>query len=332
MSETLRALRIHRNAGRIEARLETLTLGELGGGDVLVKVEYSGINYKDALAATGAGSILRRFPLIGGIDLAGMVVESRDPRFRAGDRVLACGCGLGETHDGGYADFARVPADWLVPMPASLDSRAAMAIGTAGLTAALALERMQRMGQSPALGPVLVSGATGGVGSFAIELLAACGYEVVALTGKPEAGEYLHALGARRLLDRASLEASDKPLAGAEWGGAVDNLGGPVLDWMLKRVRPNGNVASIGLAASPTLTTTVLPFILRGVSLLGINSVFLPPAERLALWERLAGAWRPRHLERIVTAEITLEELPQHFAPLLAGGRTGRTVVRLAAH
>jgi acrylyl-CoA reductase (NADPH) len=329
MSESFRALRIHRVDGRSEARLEALGAAALGPGDVLIRVRYSGINYKDALAATGAGAVLRRFPLIGGIDLAGEVVESTDACFAAGTQVLVCGSGLGETHDGGFSELARVPAEWIVAIPPGLDCRAAMGIGTAGLTAALALTRLERNGQTPDLGPILVSGATGGVGSFAIDLLAARGYEVVALTGKRGAWEYLRRLGARRMLDRNALDANDKPLASAEWGGGVDTLGGYVLDWMLRRTRPNGNVASIGLAAGAALETTVLPFILRGVSLLGVNSVFLPADERAALWQRLASEWRPRHLASIVTREVTLEGLVAQFAAMLSGGSVGRTIVRI---
>lgn len=328
-SSSFRALRIHRDADRTEARLEQLDDSVLGADGVLIGVAYSGINYKDALAASGVGAILRRSPLIGGIDLAGAVLESSDARFSPGEHVLVCGSGLSETHDGGYSELARVPGDWLVKVPAGLDCRAAMAIGTAGFTAALALAHLERNGQTPALGPVLVSGATGGVGSFAVDLLAARGYEVVALTGKPEAEEYLRELGAARVVDRRAIASDTKPLAKAEWGGAIDVLGGAVLDWMLRRVVPNGSIASIGLAASPRLDTTVMPLILRGVSVLGINSVFVAAAERDALWRRLGGEWRPQHLARIASREVTLDGLLDALGKLLASGAQGRTVVRI---
>jgi NADPH2:quinone reductase len=331
VADRFTAFRIHRTDARVSARFETLSLDDLGPGEVVVAVQYSSINYKDALAATGAGAILRRFPLVGGIDFAGVVVESAAAGVAPGARVLACGCGLSETHDGGYSEFARVPADWLVPIPDSLDARAAMALGTAGLTVALAVERLETNGQTPALGPIVVTGATGGVGSLAIDVLASRGYEVVALTGKSQHADYLSSLGAASVLDRHALTMGTRPLETSRWGGAVDSVGGDVIAWLLRTTHPWGNVASVGLAAGAAFSATVLPFILRGVSLLGVNSVELPRARRVALWSRLAGDLAPQHLDRIVTAEVPFEDLPKHFERFVEGQVRGRTVVRIGA-
>ena len=331
MSERFRAFRIDRADGRIDAKLTELSLDELTPGDVVIRVACSSINYKDALAATGAGRVLRRFPLVGGIDLAGRVAESTDSRFAPGDPVLVCGCGLGEIHDGGFAELARVPADCVEPIPPGLDARGAMAIGTAGLTAALALHRLEQNGQRPELGPLLVTGASGGVGSHAVNLLARRGYEVVAMTGKADAHEYLQDLGAARVLGRDALDTGGKPLGSALWGGGVDVVGGDVLAALLATTRPNGNVAAVGLAGGAELSTTVMPFILRGVSLLGINSVTIDPELRRTLWRRLGTDLQLSALERIVTREVSLEELPEAFAGFLDGRVVGRTVVRIGA-
>jgi acrylyl-CoA reductase (NADPH) len=329
MSAPFRAYRIHRDDNSIAGRLETLTVDDLTPGDVLVRVEYSGINYKDALAATGAGRILRRFPLIGGIDLAGEVVESTDARFSPGQKVAALGGGLSETRDGGYAEFARVEADMLVPLPDALGPREAMALGTAGFTAALAIHRLEHNGQRAEDGPILVTGATGGVGSIAIDLLSARGYEVVALTGKHDAAPYLESLGASAVLDRNTLTPGQKPLESARWAGAIDNLGGDILAWLTRTTQPWGNIASVGLAASAELHTTVMPFILRAVSLLGVNMEH-GPTLRGEIWSRLAGDLRPRHLDRIVSREVTLETLPDCFEPLLTAQAVGRTLVQVS--
>jgi len=325
-----RAFRIHETDGRIDARLETLTLDDLGPGEVVVRVRWSGINYKDALAATGAGRILRRYPLVGGIDLAGEVVGSSDPRYTAGQPVLVTGCGLSETHDGGYAEYARVAGDWVIPLPPGLTTFDAMRIGTAGFTAALAIHSMEHNGQAPANGPVVVTGATGGVGSLAIDMLAGRGYEVVAVSGKPEADAYLRGIGAARVLRRQEIDPGKRPMEKALWAGAVDNLGGDLLAWLTRTVDQWGNIASVGLAAGPGLETTVMPFILRGVNLLGINSVYTPRQTRLAVWARIAGDLRPARLERICTKVVGLEELPAQFDDYLKGRVTGRTVVKIA--
>ena len=324
-----KAFRIHSEGGRIVARFEELTLDDLAAGEVVIRVACSDINYKDALAATGAGRILRRYPLVGGIDLAGTVESSADPRFRPGEAVLVTGCGLSETHDGGYAQFARVPGDWVIPMPAGLDPLTAMSIGTAGFTAALAIHRMEQNGQTPAGGPIVVTGATGGVGSLAIDMLSVRGYRVVALSGKSEAAEYLTSLGASEVLDRKTLDLGSRPLENARFAGAIDNLGGEVLTWLTRTVDFWGNIASIGLAASPELKTTVMPFILRGVALIGINSSATRREWRLAVWQRIATDLRPRHLARIVTRTIAFEELPQAFPAYIDGRVTGRTVVKI---
>ena len=324
-----KAYRIHSENGKILARFENLTLDELGPGDVVIRVSHSGINYKDALAATGAGKILRRYPLVGGIDLAGVVESSRDARYQSGDAVLVTGCSLSETHDGGYAQYARVPGDWVIPMPPGLDAATAMGIGTAGFTAALAIHRMEQNAQTPDGGPIAVTGASGGVGSIAIDMLSGRGYRVVAISGKADAAAYLQELGAAEVLARASVELGTRPLESARFAGAIDNLGGETLAWLTRSVDFFGNIASIGLASAPELKTTVMPFILRGVALLGINSSATRREWRLAVWQRIATDLRPRHLARIVTRTIDFEELPRAFPAYLEGQVTGRTVVRI---
>ena len=324
-----RAFRIHSEEGKIAARFEEIGLDDLAPGEVVIRVTHSGINYKDALAATGAGKILRRYPLVGGIDLAGTVESSSDARFGPGAAVLVTGCGLSETHDGGYAQLARVPGDWVIPLPRGLDAFTAMALGTAGFTAALAIHRMEQNGQEPGGGPIAVTGASGGVGSIAIDMLSARGYRVVALSGKAAAVPYLKELGASEVLLRAGLELGSRPLENVRFGGAIDNLGGETLGWLTRTVDFWGNIASIGLASGAELSTTVMPFILRGVALLGINSSATRREMRLAVWQRIAGDLRPRHLERIVTRTIAFDELPTAFPDYIAGRVTGRTVVRI---
>jgi acrylyl-CoA reductase (NADPH) len=329
--ESFRAFRIHQEGGKVVSRLETIGLDALAPGEVVVKVRYSTINYKDALAATGAGKILRRYPLVGGIDLSGEVVSSTDPTFQPGQKVLVTGCGLSETHDGGYAEYARVKSDWVVPIPAGLDEFQAMAIGTAGYTAALAVHRMEQNGQQPDGGEIVVTGATGGVGSIAIDMLAARGYRVVAVTGKKSSSDYLQQLGAARVLFRDEINTGSRPMEEAQFGGAIDNVGGELLTWLTRTTNFWGNIASIGLASSHELKTTVMPFILRGVSLLGINSVYTPRPLRLQVWQRLGSDLKPRHLDSIVTRTVTLDQLPTAFDGYLEAGITGRTVVRIAA-
>jgi len=328
--EPFKAFRIHSEDGRnVEARLETITLDDLSDGDVVIRGAYSSINYKDALAATGTGKILRKYPLVGGVDIAGTVVSSADARIREGDQVVVTGCGLSETHDGGFAQYARVRGDWAIPLPEGLDARSAMGIGTAGYTAAMAIHRMEHNGQRPEQGPIAVNGATGGVGSMAVDMLAGRGYAVTALTRKTDADAYLRNLGADEILNLKDLELGVRPLEKALWAGAVDNLGGEILGWLTRTTQPHGNIASIGLAAGVELSTTVMPFILRGINLLGINSVEVPRSERVIVWNRIATDLRPTHLAQIASREVSLEELPKFFQAYIDGRVVGRTVVNL---
>jgi putative YhdH/YhfP family quinone oxidoreductase len=322
------AFRIHDDEHGYRSGTERVSLGDLSPGEVVVEVAFSSVNYKDALAGTGAGKILRRFPLVGGIDVAGHVVASTDKAFREGDAVLVTGCGLSETRDGGYAQYARLPAEWVVPLPAGLDLRESMVIGTAGFTAALGLLRMVENRQTPDLGPLAVTGASGGVGSLAVDIFSSAGYEVHAVSGKAEHAAYLKALGATEVLGRDVL-ATTRPMESVRFGGGLDSVGGPMLASLLTQTAPYGNVASAGLAATHDLPATVMPFIIRGVSLLGVASAGTAREIRDEVWRRLAGDWKPRRLERICTREATLAELPDVFAAMLAGGSLGRTVVRL---
>jgi NADPH2:quinone reductase len=324
------AFRIHENTGgTVRAGLEHLTLHELSPGEVVIRSAYSSVNYKDALAATGKGQILRRFPLVGGVDVAGVVMSSVDARFHQGDQVLVTGCGLGESHDGGFSEIVRVPGDWIVALPEGMSLFAAMALGTAGFTAALAIDRLEQNGLEPGQGPVIVTGASGGVGSVAIDLLSGRGYEVVALSRRPETNAYLLSLGAADVLDTQEAAASARPLETARWAGAIDNVGGELLGWLTRTVQPWGSIASIGLAGGAELHTTVMPFILRGVSILGITSANCPMDRRLKVWKRLMTDLRPRHLDRIVAGTVALDELSGVFEKVLAGRHRGRYVVDL---
>ena len=328
---TFRALRVYSESGSHRVALENIRIDDLSPGNVVVRVAYSSINYKDALAVTGKGKILRGSPRVPGIDLAGHVVSSEDARYKVGDAVLVTGCNIGEQIDGGYSEYARLPADALVPLPAGLTLEETMAIGTAGFTAAMALKRMLDNHQSPAMGPILVTGATGGVGGIALALFKQQGFQTVALTGKADAADYLRSIGADDIVDRKTLAMGTKPLEAAQWGGAVDNLGGDTLAWLTRTVKPWGNIASIGLAQAHTLNTTVMPFILRGVSLLGIHSVECPRAWRLELWKHLSTDWKPQGLlSKIATRTITLDQLPAICDELVAGQVQGRTLVKIA--
>jgi len=327
---SFKALRVQQGPGGRFARLESVTLDELTPGEVVVRVAYSSLNYKDALAVTGKGSIARGYPRTAGIDLSGTVESSTDPAYRPGDLVLATGAGLGESLDGGLAERARLPSAALIPLPPGLSLLEAMALGTAGFTAALALRRLLENHQTPDRGPIAITGATGGVGGIALGLLKRAGFTTAAITGKPAAASYLRELGADEVVARDALPTAGKPLETAVWGGAVDSLGGETLAYLTRTVRPWGNIACIGLAQSPVLNTTVMPLILRGVSLLGINSVEVPRAWRAAVWDRLAGEWKPHDIERlIVRAVIGLEEVPRACAELVAGEARGRYVVRI---
>jgi len=328
---TYRAFRIHNDEAGYRSGIETLPLVDPAEGEVLIRTRFGSVNFKDALAGTGRGKILRRFPLVGGIDSAGQVAASADVRFREGDEVVVTGYGLGTTHDGGYAEWLRVPADWVVPLPAGLDAFAAMVLGTAGFTAAFALYRMETNGQRPDMGPVVVTGASGGVGCIAVDLLSRVGYEVTAVSGKREQREFLERLGAKQILNRDDLPGGGRPLESAVWGGAIDNVGGEMLAQLTRTVKPWGNIASIGLAGGHELHTTVMPFILRGVSLLGVESVECPYPIRKELWRRLAGEWKPPHLEQIVSEVVTLEDLADVFERMLDGKTQGRIVVKTSA-
>ena len=329
--EKFKAYRIREVEKKAVGAFEEMTVADLDSGELVVRVAYSSVNYKDALAATGAGKIIRRFPCVGGIDLSGTVTESSDPGFKRGDAVICTSYDLGVAHDGGYAEYARVPAAWAVPVPKGLSLFDAMALGTAGYTAALAVVRMEANGLAPANGPVIVSGATGGVGSIAIDMLSRLGYAVTALTGKENESDYLRKLGAKEVMARKSLDLSKiKPLDRALWAGAVDNLGGEVLAWMASTMMTGGTIAAIGLAARMSMNTTVSPFILRGVSLIGIDSGTTPMPLRREVWRRLAGDLRPPHLKEM-TRTIAFDDLPQAFDAFLKGAAKGRIVVDMAA-
>lgn len=326
---TFKVFRIHEIEKKTVARIEESGFEQLDAGDVVIKVLYSSINYKDALAATGAGKVIRRYPCVGGIDMSGIVDSSTDPRYKKGDTVIATSFDLGVAHDGGYAEYARVLADWIIPMPAGMTPFDAMVLGTAGYTAGLGVVRMEHNGLKPSAGPVIVTGATGGVGSIAVDLLAGLGYEVTALTGKESEIDYLKGLGANEVMLRQKLDlAKIRPLDKALWAGAIDSLGGDVLSWIASTMKDDGNIASIGLAASMTFNTTVAPFILRGVNLLGINSASTPFALRKKVWDRLATDMRPRHLKAMART-ITLAELPGAFDAFIKSQVKGRIVVAI---
>jgi putative YhdH/YhfP family quinone oxidoreductase len=325
---TFRAFRIHDDAEGHRSGIETVSLEDLNPGEVVVRAAYSSVNFKDALAGTGKGKILRRFPLVGGIDVAGHVLQSRDPAFKEGDAVLVTGSGLSETRDGGYGEIVRLDAKWVIPLPAGLSLRESMILGTAGFTAALALLRMLENRQVPALGPLAVTGATGGVGSLAVAIFHKAGFKVHAISGKPEHEAYLKALGAEEVLGRQALSTT-RPMETTRFGGGLDNVGGSMLASLLAQTAPYGNVASAGLAASAQLDATVMPFIIRGVSLLGVASAGTARDIRDEVWRRLASDWKPEALDTICTREIGLDGLQAVFATMLAGGSQGRTVVRI---
>ncbi len=330
MPDAFRVLRAVQTDGHTATVVGRATLDELSPGGVVIRACYSDVNYKDALAATGRNGIIRQFPRIPGIDVAGVVEHSSDPRFRVGESVLVTGYEFGTGHDGGYAEYVRAPADWVVRVPVGLSLYEAMALGTAGFTVALCVKRLEDNGQRPEHGPIAVTGATGGVGSIAIDVLSRLGYAVTAITGKAADGDYLRALGASEVIDRQSIAYGTQPLERTLWAGAIDNVGGEMLAWLTRSVRPWGNICAVGLAGGTALNATVLPFILRGVALLGVTASNTPAAWREGLWQRLATDLKPRHLGAMVRREVTLEELPGVFGAMLAGTLTGRTVVRIA--
>ena len=323
-----RSFRIHSDNRVHRAGIEDVALDDLSPGEVVIKAAFSSVNYKDALAGTGVGKILRQFPLVGGIDVAGHVVASTDIRFREGDAVLCTGSGLSESRDGGYSEYVRLEAANTIALPQGLDLREAMILGTAGFTAALALLRMEDNHQAPDMGPIVVTGASGGVGMLAIDILTRAGYAAHAITGKFDHLDFLTALGAQQVISRKNLHWGQRPLENALWAGAIDNVGDEMLAGLTRVIKPYGNIACCGLAGGAALATTVMPMIIRGVSLLGIASSGTPRAQREQVWERLSGPWKPAHLETICTRTVGLDELPKVFPTMLAGGSFGRTLVR----
>ncbi len=313
--------------GRVAADIESIAASDLPAGDVLIRVAYSSLNYKDGLAAQGHPGVVRSLPHVPGVDCSGTVVESGSPNFHPGDEVLVTGYEFGAGHWGGFAAYARVPADWIVPLPHGFTLRDAMIYGTAGFTAAQCVTAIVDRGIEPANGPVVVTGATGGVGCLAVAILAKIGYEVEAVTGKPEQHDWLRNLGATKLLDRNDvLDTSTRPLLSARWAAAVDTVGGQPLATILRSLHHRGCVAACGLVAGTDLNTTVYPFILRGATLAGIDSAKCPRRERLEMWEKLSGPWHISQLNDIAD-EITLDELPDRVAKILAGKIVGRVII-----
>lgn len=329
METNFLAFRIRNDSDVHRAGVEKMREDELSPGEILVKVAYSSVNYKDALAGTGKAKILRTYPLNGGIDLAGYVAESRDPAFREGDSVVCTGCGLSETRDGGYSTYARIESKSAIALPAGLSLRESMILGTAGFTAAFSLYRMQQNGQNPELGPIVVTGATGGVGMLAIDILTQAGYDAHAISGKIDQFDFLIDLGAKQCIARKELYWGQRPLENPHWAGAIDNVGGEMLAGLTRVIHPFGNIAACGNAGGLELATTVLPFILRGVSLLGISSSTAPRPVRDEIWRLLGEEWKPKNLTKIATNEVTLDELPSVFDKMLAGDSFGRTIVRI---
>ncbi|WP_025676736.1 acryloyl-CoA reductase [Paenibacillus polymyxa] len=334
MTQSFQALVVDQTQdGEVQAEVRSLETDSLPAGEVLIRVAYSSINYKDGLAARKDGNIVKSYPFVPGIDCSGTVVSSEDSRFSEGQAVLVTGYGLGVSQFGGFSQYARVPADWVVPLPDGLTLREAMIFGTAGFTAALSLYRLEQNDVAPEKGKVLVTGATGGVGGAAIALLHKRDYHVVASSGKVESHDYLKALGAADVISREEVydgSESIRPLAKQLWQAAVDPVGGKPLASLLSQIAYNGSVAVSGLTAGTKLPTTVLPFILRGVNLLGIDSVFCPYDTRVAIWQHLGSDWKPEQLEQLVEREIGLADLPSALEDILAARSQGRTIVRLA--
>lgn len=325
-----KAYRIFNENKKIEGRVSDVPVADIGHGEVVFKTAYSSVNFKDALAATGVGGkIIRNYPLIGGIDAAGTVTSSSDARFKAGDEIICTSYDMGVAHDGGFSEVCRVPADWVVPLPKGLTLFDAMALGTAGYTAGLAVELLELNGMAPNNGKVLVNGATGGVASLAIDMLAALGYSVTAVTGKAAEHDFLRKLGAAEILDRASIDFGTRPLEKPLWAAAFDSVGGDQLGWLTRTMQPQGLIASFGNAGGIELKTSVLPFILRGVRLIGVDSAVTPMAQRKRVWARLASDLKPRHLADIAQV-ISLADLPDYFARMVKGGIRGRAVVRMS--
>ena len=327
--DKFKAFRVFNEDNKIAGRVVETSLDELSPGEVVFRTAFSSVNYKDALAATGTGGrIIRKYPLTGGIDAAGTVVTSTDPRFKAGDEVICTSYDMGVAHDGGYTEYCRVPAAWVVPLPSGLTLYEAMALGTAGYTAGLAVELLELNGLAPGNGKVLVNGATGGVATLAIDMLAARGFDITAVTSKATEHAFLTELGAREVLARESIDLGTRPIEKPLWAAAFDSVGGDQLAWLTRTMNQHGLIASFGNAGGIELKTTVLPFILRGVRLIGVDSAATPMPLRTKVWQRLAGDLKPRHLDRIAY-RIGLDELPAQFDKLVKGGARGRAVVAL---
>jgi len=329
MAENFKALVVN-NEEQFTVDVKELSFNDLPEGDVLLKVEYSSINYKDSLAAIPDGNIVKSYPFVPGIDLAGTVISSENPQFKEGDKVIATSYEIGVTHFGGYSEYARIPSEWLVPLPEGLSLKEAMVIGTAGFTAALSVQRLEENNVTPAKGKVLVTGSTGGVGSFAVSILSKLGYEVEASTGKESEHDFLKNLGATSIVPREEVyDGKVRALGKQKWAAAVDPVGGEPLASLLSQIHYGGSVAVSGLTAGTKLPSTVFPFILRGVNLLGIDSVYCPMDTRLKVWNRLATDFKPANLEQLIQQEITLEQLPEALPTLLKGQAKGRTIVKL---
>lgn len=330
MDKPFKAFMVNKNDEDFSAGLTEITMADLPAGEVAIKVAYSSVNYKDGLASIPDGKIVRSYPFIPGIDLAGTVVSSSDPRFKEGDSVIATSYEIGVSHYGGYSEYARMPADWIVPLPDGLTLEESMVLGTAGFTAALSIHRLEENGLTPEKGKVLVTGATGGVGSIAVAMLAKRGYQVVASTGKESEHEYLMDIGAAEVISRSDLQGEKlRPLDKQLWAGAVDPVGGKPLASILSKLNYNGSVAVSGLTGGTDIPATVFPFILRGINLLGIDSVYCPMETRQALWDRMASDLKPVALLKGIKQEVTLETLPQALSSILQGKMRGRTLVKI---
>ena len=331
MSTAFRAFIVNKTQERFTAGFKELTLADLPQGEILIKVAYSSVNYKDGLASIPEGRIVRTYPFVPGVDLAGIVAESSDSRFKTGDEVLATSYELGVSHYGGYSEYARVKADWVVPLPDGLTFKEAMALGTAGFTAALAIHQLEKNGLKPQNGPVLITGASGGVGSIGINILSALGYTVAASTGKSSEHDYLKELGASEILSREETSAeSNRPLEKERWAGSLDSVGGSTLAYLIRTTKYGGSIAAFGNTGGLNLNTTVFPFILRAINLLGIESVNCPMELRSNLWRRLASNYKPRHLLDRIGHEVPFEELPQALATILKGDTRGRTIIKIS--
>lgn len=330
-TETFRALVLREQEGKTLAAIEELKVDALPSEDTLVKIDYSTLNFKDALAVTGKGKIVRTWPLVPGIDFAGTVVESSNPRFAPGTRVVLTGWSVGEKYWGGYAQYQRVKSDWLVPLPEGLSTRQAMMVGTAGFTAMLCVNALERAGVTPESGPVLVTGAAGGVGSVAVSILNKLGYQVTALTGDESKHDYVRSLGASDFADGPEWASAARPLEGQRWAAAIDTVGTKVLARVLAEMNYGGVVAACGLAGGADLPTTVMPFILRNVSLIGVDSVMLPAEQRVSTWNRVLADLPMDKLEGITSTTVALKEVGQASEKMLAGGLKGRVLVDVNA-